>query len=178
MEFEEKTVKKNTLYTGKILNLRKDDVLLPNGKSAVREVIEHHGGSSILAEKDGKILLVRQFRYPYGEVIYEIPAGKLNLGEDARAAAFRELEEECGYKAEKMEELFSVYPSPAYTEEVIRIFKAEGLKKTEMHLDEDEFLAPVWVEKGELKEMIKSGEIKDGKTLIALLYAIGDIKKD
>ena len=177
MEFEEKTAAKNVVYNGKIINLRKDDVILPNGKPALREVIEHSGGSSILAEKDGKILLVRQFRYPYKEVIWEIPAGKINAGETPEETAVRELEEECGYKAEKVERLFEVYPSPAYTNEVIRIYRADGLMKSQTRLDEDEFLSAVWVEKNEIKKMIDNGEIKDGKTLIALLFVLsGEIK--
>ena len=177
MEFEEKTAVKNVVYKGKIINLRKDDVILPNGKPAVREVIEHSGGCSVLAEKDGKILLVRQFRYPYKEVIWEIPAGKINAGETPDETAARELEEECGYRAEKVVKLFEVYPSPAYTDEIIRIYRAEGLVKSKTHLDEDEFLSAVWVEKSEIKKMIGDGEIKDGKTLIALLFALsGEIK--
>ena len=172
MEFEEKTVKENVLYRGKIINLRKDEVLLPNGKGAIREVVEHGGGSCILAEREGKFLLVKQFRYPYKEVIWEIPAGKINDGEAPEQTAIRELEEECGYRAERVEKLFDVYPSPAYTGEIIRVFKAEGLKKTATHLDEDEFVSAFWVEKDEIKKMIKNGEIKDGKTLIALLFAL------
>lgn len=177
MEFEEKTTAKHILFNGKIINLRKDDVILPNGRPAVREVVEHSGGCSILAQKDGCILLVRQFRYPYKEVIWEIPAGKINAGETPEETAFRELEEECGYRAEKMIKLFDVYPSPAYTDEIIRIYVAEGLTKTNVHLDEDEFLSAVWIEKSKIKKMIDSGEIKDGKTLIALLFALkGEIK--
>ena len=99
MEFNEKTVKNECIYTGKILSVRKDEVLLPNGKPAIREVVEHSGGSAIYCEKDGKILLVKQFRYPYKEELYEIPAGKLNEGETPEQTAIRELEEEGGIKA-------------------------------------------------------------------------------
>ncbi len=172
MDFREKTVNKTYLYKGKILNVRKDDIILPDGKPAVRELVEHSGGSAILCEKDGKILLVKQFRYPYGEVIYEIPAGKLNEGEDPAETAMRELEEEGGIRAERVEKLFDVYPTPAYTTEIIRIYRAVGIKETKAHLDEDEFLSAVWIEKDKLKEMIARGEIKDAKTLIALLYAL------
>ncbi len=172
MDFNEKTIKENYLYNGKILNLKKDEVELPDGKSAVREMVEHSGGSAILCEKDGKILLVKQFRYPYKEVIYEIPAGKLNPGEDPSETAIRELEEEGGVKAERVVKMFDVYPTPAYTNEIIRIYRAEGLKETEIHLDEDEFLSAVWVDKNQIKKMIDCGEIKDAKTLIALLAVL------
>lgn len=172
MEFNEKTLKENCLYKGKILNLKKDDIELPDGKLAVREYVEHSGGSAILCEKDGKILLVKQFRYPYKEVIYEIPAGKLNAGEDPAETAIRELEEEGGIRAERVVKMFDVYPTPAYTNEIIRIYRAEGLSETQVKLDEDEFLSAVWVDKNEIKKMIERGEIKDAKTLIALLAVL------
>ena len=172
MQFEEKTVKKNYLYKGKILNLRKDDIILPNGKPAVREVIEHSGGSAVLCERDNKILLVRQLRYPYQEVLYEIPAGKLNPGEDPALTAMRELEEESGVTAERVEKMYDIYPTPAYTDEIIRVYRAVGLKDGNVHLDEDEFLTSVWVDKEEIKKMIARGEIKDAKTLVALLTVL------
>ncbi len=172
MDLTEKTVKETCLYNGKILNLKKDEVELPDGNLAVREMVEHSGGSAILCEKDGKILLVKQFRYPYKEVIYEIPAGKLNAGEDPAQTALRELEEEGGIKAERVVKMFDVYPTPAYTNEIIRIYRAEGLSESQIKLDEDEFLTSVWVEKNELKKMIERGEIKDAKTLIALLAVL------
>jgi ADP-ribose pyrophosphatase len=169
MEFKEQTLKKEYIYKGKILNVRKDDALLPNGKTAIREVIEHSGGSAILCEKDGKVLLVKQFRYPYAQELWEIPAGKLNAGEDPKETAIRELEEECGVKAGKMTLLYEVYPTPAYDTEIIRIFRAEQLENSNVKLDEDEFLTSAWIDKDDLKKMIRSGEIKDAKTLIALL---------
>lgn len=172
MDFEEKTLDKNTLYSGKILNLRKDTVILPDGKTSIREIVEHSGGSAVLCEKDGKILMVRQFRYAYKEEIWEIPAGKVNSGENSKDTAFRELEEEGGVKADKMELMFTLYPSPGYTSEIIRIYRAEGLTAARQNLDEDEFLSALWIEKSRLKEMIKSGEIKDAKTLVALLSVL------
>lgn len=172
MKFKEQTVSENYLYKGKILSLRKDEIILPNGNGAIREVVEHSGGSCILCEVDGKILLVKQFRYPYKEELLELPAGKLNPGEDPMQTAIRELEEEGGIKADKVELMFEVYPSPGYTDEIIRIYKAVGVTKTSAHLDDDEFLECLWVEKQELKQMIKDGKIKDGKTLIALLSVL------
>ena len=172
MNFNEKTISEQYLYKGKILNLRKDDIVLPDGKNAVREVVEHSGGSCVLCEKDGKILLVKQFRYPYKKELLELPAGKLNPNETPEQTAIRELEEEGGIRAGRVEKMFDVYPSPGYTDEIIRIYRAFDLKETKAKLDEDEFLAIEWIEKDKLKEMINNGEIKDGKTLIALLSVL------
>jgi ADP-ribose pyrophosphatase len=152
--------------------LRVDDVELPDGNGAIREVVEHSGGSCVLCEKDGKILLVKQFRYPYKEELLELPAGKLNPGETPEQTAIRELEEEGGIKAEKVEKLFDIYPTPAYTNEIIRIYKAVEIRETAIKLDDDEFLESVWMDKNTLKEMVKNGKIKDAKTLIALLSVL------
>ncbi len=169
MDFKEKTLNKNYIYKGKILNLRKDDIILPDGKGAIREIVEHSGGCCILCEREGQILLVRQFRYPYMEEVLELPAGKINEGETPEQTAIRELEEEGGIKAKRVEKMFDVYPSPGYTEEIIRIYRAVDIEESKVRLDEDEFLESVWINKPTLKEMIKNGEIKDAKTLIALL---------
>lgn len=169
MEFKEKTIKESTIYKGKILNLRKDDVILQNGNHAIREVVEHSGGSAIYCQIDNKILLVKQFRYPNKEEIWEIPAGKKNDGETLEQTALRELEEECGLRAEKVEKLFDIYPSPAYTDEIISIYKAIKVKRTKMNLDEDEFLRCQWWEVEDVKKMINDGTIKDAKTIIAIL---------
>lgn len=169
MNFEEKTLETNYIYKGKILNLRNDKVSLPDGKTAYREIVEHSGGSAVYCEHKGKVLLVKQFRYPYKEEIYEIPAGKVNPGEDPMETARRELLEEGGVIANKLEKIYEVYPTPGYTEEIIRIYKAKDLKFSEKHLDEGEFLSSVWLDKKTLKKMVKNGEIKDAKTLICLL---------
>lgn len=168
MKFKEETLERKYIYEGKILNLRRDDVVLPDGNKAVREVVEHSGGSSVLCEMDGKILMVKQYRYPFGKEIWEIPAGKRNEGEAPETTALRELEEEGGIKAERVEELFMIYPSPAYTEEIIYIYKAINPEKSRMHLDADEFLTVKWFTKQEIKDMLKNGEICDAKTLLAL----------
>ena len=174
MKFVEQTVNKKYEYKGKIINVRRDDVVLPNGSNAIREMVEHSGGSAIVCERDGKILMVKQFRYPYGKEILEIPAGKLNKGEDPAETAIRELEEEGGVKAQRVEKLFGVYPTPAYTNEIIRIYKALDITETKAHLDEDEFLSAEWIDKKELKKMIRNGEINDAKTLIALLHVLNE----
>lgn len=174
MNFEEKTVESNCLYKGKILNLKKDTVTLPDGNSAIREYVEHSGGSSVLCVKDGKVLMVKQFRYPYKEEIWEIPAGKLNDGETPEQTALRELEEEGGVRAKSIKQIFEMYPTPAYTTEIIRIFYAWDLTETKSRLDDDEFLASEWIEIQKLKDMIAKGEIKDAKTLVALYYLFNE----
>lgn len=175
MDYEEKTVSKNYIYRGKILSLRCDDALLPDGNPCKREVVEHTGGASVLAETEEGIALVRQYRYAYKEMLYEIPAGKLNAGEDPEKAAARELSEETGLIADKLELLTVLYPTPGYTNEKIYIYKAEGLRKGKEHLDEDEFLDTVYVPKSEVLKMIQDGRIKDGKTIAAVL--ISELKK-
>ena len=170
MEFEEKTVEKNYLFKGKILSLRKDKVLLPNGKTAEREVIEHCGGSAVLCEINGKILMVKQFRYPYKEVIWEIPAGKVNDGETPEQTAFRELKEEGGVTAGRIVKICDVYPSPGFSDEIVGVFKAEDVTVGAMQPDEDEFLSSEWIDVKTVKDMVKNGTIKDAKTLIALYW--------
>ena len=165
----EKTVNKQYIYKGKIVNLRCDDALTPDGKPCKREVVEHHGGAAVLCVLDGKVLLVRQYRYAYGEEVLEIPAGKLELGEDPMEAAMRELGEETGLKAERLNLLFTLYPSPGYCNEKIYIYQAEGLSAGEQHLDEGEFLSIVRLPVDEAIEMVKRGEIRDSKTIAALL---------
>jgi len=169
MNFTEKTVKKNYVFQGKILALRNDDALLPNGQPCKREIIEHSGGACVLYIEDEKVLLVKQYRYAYGEELYEIPAGKLEQGEDPKRAALRELEEEGGIKAKELRLLYIMYPTPGYTNEKIYIFEALGGEKVNAHLDEEEFLTAEFIPLEKVRKMLKNGEIKDGKTLVALL---------
>ena len=168
MEYTEKTVRKNYIYKGKILTLRCDDAQLFNGAPCKREIIEHSGGACVLCVEKGKVLLVRQYRYAYGESVYEIPAGKLNAGEEPALACVRELEEETGFRAREVELLYEVYPTPGYTNERIFIYLAKELEKVERHLDDGEFLDAEWIDLERVKEMLKKGEIKDAKTIIAL----------
>ncbi len=168
MDYIEKTVKKNYIYEGKILKLRRDDAELPDGTPCIREIVEHSGGACVLYVEDNKVLLVRQYRYAYGESIYELPAGKLEKGEDPMLAAARELEEEAGIRAKRLELLFVNYPTPGYTDEKIYIYRAYEGEKVTAHLDEGEFLDAEYIPLEQAKEMLKNGEIKDGKTIIAL----------
>lgn len=168
MQLEEKTVRKNYIYRGKIINVRCDDAELPNGRPCRREIVEHPGGACVLCVKDGKVALVKQFRYAYGEAIYEIPAGKLNEGEDPMLAAERELGEETGMIADELVLRFVLYPTPGYTNEKIFIYEALGVREGKQHLDEGEFLNVEFVPIEVALEMVENGSICDAKTIVAL----------
>lgn len=170
MDLKEKTLKQEYLYRGKVVNLRCDEVFLPNGRCAQREVLEHPGGACVLCVKDGKVVLVRQYRYPYGEELLEIPAGKLNQGEDPYSAAMRELKEETGLKANSLNYLMTFYPSPGYSNEKIYIYEAQETEEGGQNLDEDELLSVVYMPVEEALKSIQNGTMKDGKTIAALLF--------
>ena len=116
--------------------------------------------------------MVKQYRYAYGEEVWEIPAGKRNPNEPPEITARRELEEEGGIYAARLEKMFEIYPTPGYTDEVIHLYRAVSFERTKPRLDEGEFLCAEWIEKSKLKQMVKDGLIKDGKTLIALLSVL------
>lgn len=168
---EEYMLSSEELFDGQVVHLFKDTVQLPNGKSAIRETIRHIGAVAIVPlTEDGKVIVERQFRYPVGQVITEIPAGKLDSRyEDRLAAAKRELEEETGLIADKWQELGDYYPAAAYCDERITMYLAEGLRNGQRNLDEDEFLNIHAVKLDELVEEILSGKIVDGKTQVAIL---------
>ncbi|HKL94321.1 MAG TPA: NUDIX hydrolase [Clostridia bacterium] len=171
MDIKEKTVTKNYVYRGRIIKVRNDEALLPNGKPCLREVIEHNGGASVLAiDKDNHCYLVRQFRYPFNEETLEIPAGKLEVNEDPKLCALRELTEETGLLAPDVDFLCKVYPTPGYSTEIIYIYLAKEFIQTQANPDEDEFLNVVKLPLSEAKAMAKNGEIKDAKTVVALLF--------
>lgn len=169
MKLYEETVTKRYIYQGKILSLRCDDARLPDGKPCKREIVEHSGGAAVLCVKDGKVALVKQFRYAYGEEIYEIPAGKLNVGENPRDAAQRELQEETGRIAKELRLLFTLYPSPGYTNEKIYIYEAIGVSEGKQKPDEDEFLSVEFLPLEQVREMVLNGKINDAKTIAAIL---------
>lgn len=171
MKTEEKTLEKKTVYSGKIINMRSDTALLPNGDKAVREVVEHPGGVAVVPiTADGEVILVEQFRYPYMENTLEIPAGKRNgKGEDPLECGKRELGEETGATAENYTDLGKLYPTPGYCDEVIYLYAATGLSFGQSHPDEDEFLNTVRMPLDEAVQMIMRGEIHDSKTQTAIL---------
>ena len=169
MNLTEKTVKQNVVFEGKIIRVRCDDAELPDGKPCKREVVDHAGGASVLYVREGKVLLVRQFRYPYMEETLEIPAGKLNPGEDPARTAARELAEETGWQPASVEHMFTIYPTPGYSAEKIYIYRAHGVREGQVHPDEDEFVTAAFYPIDEVLSMIEKGEIKDAKTIIAVM---------
>ncbi|MDD6728172.1 MAG: HAD-IA family hydrolase [Eubacteriales bacterium] len=172
----EQTESTEGIYSGTIITVHNDEVMLVDGDKAYREVVDHPGGVAIVGlTEDNEILLVRQFRYPYKETILELPAGKLEKGEDPREAGIREFKEECGAEAEKFESLGEIYPTPGYCGEIIRLFYAEGLTYGEQHLDVDEFLDVVKMPVKECISKIMNGEIKDAKT-IAGIFKLKELK--
>ena len=172
MELTEKTLSSQTIFDGKILHIRRDIVQLPNGKEAFREVADHTGGVCVLAiDKDENALLVSQFRYPYMKVLRELPAGKLEKGEDPEPAARRELREETGAVAGTFQSLGQLYPSPGYCGEIIHMYLAKDLTFGETDPDEDEFLNVERIPFETLVEQVLSGESQDAKTVAAVLKA-------
>lgn len=173
MNLTEKKLSGKTVYDGKILKLEVDEVELPDGTKSARECVRHCGGGAVLLVDGGKILLVKQFRYLYGKVIYEIPAGKLELNEDAVIGAARELEEETGYRAQLVR-LLDLYPSAGYTDEVIHIFYAEKFEYVGQKPDKGEFLECEFVKLDDVIKLIERGEICDAKTVAAVYKYIAD----
>ena len=170
MELIETTLSSEKIFDGRILHIRRDTVRLPDGSDATREVVDHPGGVCVRALDDEiRALLVSQFRYPYKEVVREVPAGKLEYGEDPREAAIRELAEETGATAGEFRSLGELYPSPGYCGEIIRMYLARDLTFGETHLDKDEFLNLERIPFGQLVEQVVSGEIKDAKTIAVVL---------
>lgn len=167
MKLTETKIDGQVIYNGKVVSLVLDNVLLPDGSTSKREIVRHSGGAAVLFIKDNKVLLVKQFRYAYGKEMYEIPAGKLNDGEEPCVAAARELEEETGYKAELVH-FMDICPTPGYTDEIIHIFYAENSTRSAQNLDEGEFLNVEFLPLDIVVEMIERGEISDAKTIIAI----------
>ena len=178
MDLYEKTVNKNYVYKGKIIKVRRDDAELPNGNMAVREVVEHTGGVAILAIEDDCVYTVEQYRYPFEEVIIELPAGKLNENEDPLACAARELKEETGLDCKSLKYIGGFYPSPGYALETLHVYVAEGLSKGDSKLDPDEFLNVKKIKLSEIRKLIENNTIKDAKTVIALLYYFNYLRKE
>lgn len=166
----ERTADTKRIYEGHILNLRVDDVILPNGRESKREVIEHNGAVGIVPiEKDGTVYMVRQYRYPFNDIILEIPAGKIDGDELPLCAANRELAEEVGKKAAELIYIGELRPSVAYLTEVIHLYIARGLTNVGQHLDDDEFLRIETYNIDTLADMVMSGDITDAKTIAAVL---------
>lgn len=179
MNLEERQLSFDYKFKGRIINLRVDEALLPNGATATREVVEHNGGICVvpITEK-GEVLMVEQYRYPYGEVILEIPAGKRDGNEEPLEGGKRELREETGAIAENYTFLGELYPTPGYCGEVIYMYLATGLSFGETDPDEDEFLNVKKIPLEKAVDMIMKGEIKDAKTQTAILKVERMLKND
>lgn len=171
MNLSEKTKSSEYIFEGKIINLRRDVALLPNGKEATREVVEHKGGVCVLPmTENNEIIFVKQFRYPYMEELLEIPAGKRDsLDEEPLECGKRELREETGAESDNFVFLGKLYPSPGYVNEVIYMYYADNLKYGKDNPDEDEFLDVVKIPFDKALEMVLDGSIKDAKTQTAVM---------
>jgi ADP-ribose pyrophosphatase len=170
-KWNEPTVARERIYQGKIVSLDVLTVRLPNGREAKREIVRHPGAVAVLAVTgEGKILLVRQFRKALEKTTFEIPAGKLEPGEDPEAAARRELKEETGRSGGVWHHVFDFYTSPGFADEKMHFFAATGLSSGEAAPDEDEFVETVEVSDEEIDRMIRDGAICDAKTLTAVYW--------
>lgn len=171
MTFEEKTLSSERIYEGKIINLRKDKVTVVHGTS-YREIVEHNGGAVLLTVTDeGKMIMIRQYRKAAGKVMFEVPAGKIDPGEDPLVTAGRELKEETGYTAGSIKYLCRFYPSVGYSQECLYLYLCTDLTAGETAFDDNEAIDMEEWDIADLHAMVRRGEIDDAKTLIAIEYA-------
>jgi ADP-ribose pyrophosphatase len=172
-------IKSHRVYTGKVVSLDVDTVRFPDGSIGELEMVRHPGASAVVpflsdpSGEDPQVLLIRQYRYAAESYLYEIPAGRLNAEENPRDCALRELKEETGCSAERMDELFTMYTTPGFTDEKIHLFMATGLTFGETKHEADEFLELQPMPLSRALQMIEAGEIQDSKTALGLLFAAG-----
>lgn len=172
-DFKEKTLSSRMIYRGRIFNVRQDQVELPGGKIAGREVVEYPGAVAVVPlTEDGKVVLVRQYRYAVQEELLEIPAGKCDPGEDELACAVRELGEETGLTAGRWDRLCAFYTTPGFTTEKLTVFLARELTFGRAHPDEDELIRVEVLPLAEALQMIEQGQIRDGKSIVGLLATV------
>lgn len=173
MHFEEKTISKESIYKGKIIEVEKHKVSLPNNETTYREVVKHNGAVAICAlTPDQQVILVKQYRKALEQELLEIPAGKLEPGEDRESAAMRELEEETGYKAKKLTLIGEVYGTPGFSNEKISVYFADNLVEGKVNLDEDEFVEKVLYSLDDVKKAVEARTIEDAKTFIAFQHLL------
>lgn len=172
MNFEEKTLHSQDIFSGRIIKVRVDTVSLPDGRESTREIVNHAGAVAILAVDDeNNICLVRQYRKPVEKVLLEIPAGLIEPDEEPLSSAQRELAEETGLQAASWERVLSYYSAPGFSDEELHLYLAQGLTPGKCSFDSDEFLENVRIPLAEAYKMIFSGQIVDGKSLIGIQYA-------
>lgn len=172
MNFFEKSIEQEYIFKGRVINLRKDVVELPDGTTSEREIVEHNGGVGIVAvNESGQIILVKQFRKPLEDVLLEIPAGKLERGEDPYDCGIRELEEETGLKPLELRKLTEVFSCPGISNEKLHLYFCNKMVKGNVNLDDDENIEVLYLDYNKAHEMVVSGEIKDSKTIIGILMA-------
>lgn len=170
---EEKTLKSIRIYDGQIISLRVDEVICTNGRRAKREIVEHRGAVAVIpVNNQEEILLVQQFRKPVEKYLWEIPAGKLEAGEDPLDCARRELLEETGLKAKELKFLTKFFTSPGFSNELVYLYLARVQGREGQPLDQEEITGLKWVSWERLQEMISSGNLMDGKTLLAVSYVL------
>lgn len=170
MDMTEKKISEKLIYDGRIIHLYVDEIELPNGKPAMREYIRHQGAVCVVpVTEDGKVIVVDQFRYPFGRVTTEIPAGKIDPGEDPETAARRELSEETGIEDGELTFIGEFYSSPAILTEIIYMYTVKNFTRGELHTDPDEFVEVREIPLDELVEDILACRIKDSKTQAAVL---------
>lgn len=172
MNYEEKTVSEEHIYKGKIINVDLVTVTLPDGRQATRDIIRHPGASVVVPlDKNGEVYMVRQFRKPLDAVTLELPAGKLDPGEDPYKCAERELKEETGLNAREIRHLVSIHSTPGFSNEILHLYSATGLSQGETCADEDEFISTEHYPVSELTDMILNGQITDAKSIVGILLA-------
>ncbi|MCK8816605.1 NUDIX hydrolase [Natroniella sulfidigena] len=178
IDLTEKTISSEQIYQGQIINLKVDQVQLPNGNNSTREIVEHSGGVTVIPYQAGKVTLVEQFRKPAEKVLLELPAGKLEAGEDLELCALRELKEETGYQANSLQKLTSFYSSPGFTDEMIHLFLATDLKQYEQQPDPEEFIELRQIKVEQVAKMLAEGEFEDAKTIIGLQYLVNKVDQN
>lgn len=169
-KLNEKTLSTKHIFDGRVISLQVDTVELPDGSTGTREVVKHPGAVAVVAIKDGRLLLVDQYRQALGRCELEIPAGKLEKGENPLEAAKRELQEETGYHGGQITHLHSFYTSPGFADEIIHLYLAEDLTGGELSLDDDEFIEVYEASFDEAQRFIAEGRISDAKTLLAVYF--------
>lgn len=173
MVFEEKTISSKQIFSGKIIDVHLDTIETPDGRRSLRELVNHPGGVGIVAiSDDNKIILVKQYRKAFEKAIYEIPAGKIDKGEEHYNCGIRELEEETGFKAEKFDYLGCIYPSPGFVDEVTHIYLATKLYEGIIHPDDGEHLDIEFFDVDDVLEMIMKNELNDAKTVVGVFKAL------